>query len=80
MSRYLMLDVNMRGVFLAIQASVARMRDGGRVVTIGSNMAVRAGSPGSSVYAMTKASSRPLESGSLTRQPGACRSVPLIAT
>jgi 3-oxoacyl-[acyl-carrier protein] reductase len=51
----LMLDVNVRGVFLAIQASVARMHDGGRVVTIGSNTAVRTGSQGSSVYAMTKA-------------------------
>ena len=51
----LMLDVNVRGVFLAIQASVARMHDGGRIVTIGSNTAVRTGSRGSSVYAMTKA-------------------------
>lgn len=50
----LMLDVNVRGVFLAIQASAARMRDGGRIVTIGSNSAVRSGSPGGSVYAMTK--------------------------
>jgi len=50
-----MLAVNVRGVFLAIQASVARMRDGGRVITIGSNTAIRTGSPGSSVYAMTKA-------------------------
>lgn len=51
----LMLDVNVRGVFLAIQASAARMRDGGRIVTIGSNTAIRTGSQGSSVYAMTKA-------------------------
>lgn len=51
----LMLDVNVRGVFLAIQASVAEIRDGGRVVTIGSNTAVRTGAPGGSVYAMTKA-------------------------
>lgn len=43
-----MLDVNVRGVFLAIQASVAQMHDGGRVVTIGSNTAVRTGSQGSS--------------------------------
>ena len=42
-------------VFLAIQASTARMRDGGRVITIGSNTAIRTGSQGSSVYAMTKA-------------------------
>jgi hypothetical protein len=40
---------------LAIQASVARVHDGGRGVTIGSNTAVRTGSLGSSVYAVTKA-------------------------
>lgn len=51
----LLLDVNVRGVFLAIQAAVAQMRDGGRVITIGSNTAVRTGMPGNSVYAMTKA-------------------------
>lgn len=49
------LDVNVRGVFLAIQAAVAQLRDGGRVVTIGSNTAIRTGSQGSSVYGMTKA-------------------------
>ena len=42
-------------VVAAIQAAVAQMRDGGRVVTIGSNTAIRTGTPGSSVYAMTKA-------------------------
>lgn len=31
------------------------MRDGGRIVTIGSNTAVRTGTAGGSVYAMTKA-------------------------
>ncbi|MET0519403.1 MAG: SDR family oxidoreductase [Burkholderiaceae bacterium] len=51
----LSLNVNVRGVFLAIQAAVAQLRDGGRVITIGSNTAIRTGSPGSSVYAMTKA-------------------------
>jgi 3-oxoacyl-[acyl-carrier protein] reductase len=50
-----MLAVNVRGVFLAIQAAVAHLRDGGRIITIGSNGAVRTGFPGSSVYAMTKA-------------------------
>lgn len=49
-----MLAVNVRGVFLAIQAAAAHMRDGGRIVTIGSNTAVRGGIVGSSVYAMTK--------------------------
>ena len=49
------LGVNVRGVFLAIQAAVAQMEDGGRVITIGSNTAVRTGHAGSSVYAMSKA-------------------------
>jgi len=49
-----MLAVNVRGVFLAIQAAAARLRDGGRIITIGSNTAVRGGVVGSSVYAMTK--------------------------
>lgn len=51
----LMLAVNIRGVFLAIQAAASHMRDGGRVITIGSNTAIRTGMPGASVYAMTKA-------------------------
>ncbi len=50
-----MLAVNVRGVFLAVQAAAAAMNDGGRLVTIGSNTAVRSGGVGSSVYAMTKA-------------------------
>lgn len=59
----LKLDENVRGVFLAIQASAARMHDGGRVVTIGSNTAVRTGSQGSSVYAMTKAAAATMVKG-----------------
>jgi 3-oxoacyl-[acyl-carrier protein] reductase len=50
-----MLDINVRGVFLAIQAAAARLSDGGRIITIGSNTAVRSGHSGSSVYSMTKA-------------------------
>ncbi len=49
------LGVNVRGVFLAIQAATARMRDGGRVITIGSNTAERPIVAGGGVYAMTKA-------------------------
>jgi 3-oxoacyl-[acyl-carrier protein] reductase len=50
-----LLTVNVRGVFLSIQAAAARTLDGGRIITIGSNTAVRSGSVGSSAYAMTKA-------------------------
>ena len=50
-----MLAVNVRGVFLAVQAAALRMADGGSIITIGSNTAVRGGVVGSSVYAMSKA-------------------------
>jgi len=50
-----MLAVNVRGVFLAVQAAASRMADGGSIITIGSNTAVRGGVVGSSVYAMSKA-------------------------
>ncbi|MDY0962304.1 3-oxoacyl-ACP reductase family protein [Massilia sp. CFBP9026] len=49
-----MLDVNVRGVYLAIKAALPHMGEGGRIVTIGSNVAERSSHPGSSVYAMTK--------------------------
>jgi 3-oxoacyl-[acyl-carrier protein] reductase len=50
-----MLDVDVRGVLLSILASVAQMRDGVWLITIRSNTAIRTGSPGNIVYAMTKA-------------------------
>lgn len=50
-----MLDVNIRGVFLAVQAATAQMNDGGRVITMGSNTAVRSFIGAAAVYAMTKA-------------------------
>lgn len=49
-----MLDVNVRGVYLAIQAALPQMGSGGRVITIGSNVAERSKHPGSSVYTLTK--------------------------
>jgi len=42
----LMLKVNVRGVFLAIQAAAAHLSEGGRIITVGSNTAVRSGYPG----------------------------------
>jgi len=49
-----MLATNVCGVFVAIQASVPHLTDGGRIITIGSNTAVRTAFPGASVYSMTK--------------------------
>ena len=50
-----MVAVNIRGVFFAVQAAVASMSEGGRVIIIGSVVADRTGFPGSSIYSMTKA-------------------------
>ncbi|MEY9524024.1 3-oxoacyl-[acyl-carrier protein] reductase [Bradyrhizobium japonicum] len=50
----LILNVNVRGVYLSIQAAIPHIKYGGRVITIGSNVAVRAGSPGVSAYQMSK--------------------------
>lgn len=49
------LQVNIRGVYVAIQTAVAHMGDNGRVITIGSNSAVRPLTPIGTVYGMSKA-------------------------
>lgn len=48
------LHVNVRGVFLALQAVTASLREGGRIITIGSCAADRPAG-GSAAYAMSKA-------------------------
>ena len=50
-----MLAVNVRAAFVGIQAASQAMKDGGRIILIGSNTAVRTAFPGSSVYSLTKA-------------------------
>jgi 3-oxoacyl-[acyl-carrier protein] reductase len=49
-----MLAVNVRAVFVAIQAAVPHMKPGGRIITTGSVTADRSGFQGASVYSMTK--------------------------
>ncbi|MFE5394471.1 SDR family NAD(P)-dependent oxidoreductase [Streptomyces sp. NPDC056568] len=49
------LAVNVRGVFLTARAAAARMSDGGRIITVGSCMALRVPGPGGTLYAMSKA-------------------------
>ncbi|PPK63252.1 SDR family oxidoreductase [Actinokineospora auranticolor] len=48
------VDVNVRAVFTATQAAVPLLPDGGRIITIGSNLADRVPWPGQSLYAMSK--------------------------
>jgi 3-oxoacyl-[acyl-carrier protein] reductase len=49
-----MIAINVRAVFVAVQAALPHTRDGGRIITTGSVTGDRAGFPGASVYAMTK--------------------------
>jgi 3-oxoacyl-[acyl-carrier protein] reductase len=50
-----MVAINVRAAFVGIQAAAQEMNDGGRIVIIGSNAAIRTAFPGGSVYSMTKA-------------------------
>jgi 3-oxoacyl-[acyl-carrier protein] reductase len=50
-----MVAINVRAAFVGIQAAAQQMKEGGRIVVIGSNTAIRTGFPGGSVYSMTKA-------------------------
>lgn len=48
------LGIHARAVYLASQAAVRHMTDGGRIVSIGSNLAERVPFPGVALYAMSK--------------------------
>lgn len=58
-----MIAINIRAVFIGIQAAAKEMRDGGRIITIGSSAADRIAFPGISVYSMTKAAVQGLVRG-----------------
>jgi 3-oxoacyl-[acyl-carrier protein] reductase len=47
--------INLRAPFVASKAAAARMGEGGRIISIGSNLAERVLGPGISLYALTKA-------------------------
>ena len=49
-----LMDVNVRGVFLASQAAAKVMPDGGRIISIGSNLADRTPFAGITLYTMSK--------------------------
>ncbi len=48
------LDINVRGVFVATQAALRHMTEGGRIIMIGSAVGERAAAPGLVPYAATK--------------------------
>src|SRR5712692_1861258 len=48
------IDINVRGVFVATQAALKHMGDGGRIITIGSSVGERVLVPGLVPYSATK--------------------------
>jgi 3-oxoacyl-[acyl-carrier protein] reductase len=64
------MAVNVRAVFLASQKAAQYMQSGGRIITIGSNMAERVSFPTGTLYAMSKSALIGLTKG-LARDLGA---------
>src|SRR6266478_4464955 len=63
------IDINVRGVFVATQAALKHMRDGGRIISIGSAVGERVAAPGLVPYAATKGAVKIFTQG-LAREVG----------
>jgi 3-oxoacyl-[acyl-carrier protein] reductase len=63
------IDINLRGVMIATQAALRHMRDGGRIITIGSCVGERVATPGLVAYAATKGAVKIFTQG-LSREVG----------
>ncbi len=63
------LDINVRGVFVATQAALKHMQDGGRIIMIGSSVGERNMMPGLVPYAATKGAVKMFTQG-LAREVG----------
>ena len=66
------IDINLRGVFIATQAALKQMQDGGRIITIGSCVGERMMTPGLVAYAATKGAVKMFTQG-LSREVGSRR-------
>jgi 3-oxoacyl-[acyl-carrier protein] reductase len=63
------IDLNLRGVFIATQAALRHIRDGGRIINIGSCVGERMMTPGLVAYAATKGAVKMFTQG-LSREVG----------
>jgi 3-oxoacyl-[acyl-carrier protein] reductase len=63
------IDTNLRGVFIATQAALKHMNNGGRIITIGSCVGERMMTPGLVAYSATKGAIRMFTQG-LSREMG----------
>ena len=64
-----LLNVNFRGVLLTTQAALSHIPDGGRIITVGSNVGERVAFGGLTVYAATKSALESFNRG-LARELG----------
>ena len=64
-----MMDINVKAVFMASLTAIRHMKEGGRIISIGSNMADRVAGPGATLYAMSKSALIGLTKG-LAREVG----------
>ena len=64
-----MIDINVRGVFIATQAALKHMNDGGRIIMIGSCVGERMMTPGLAAYSATKGAVKMFTQG-LSREVG----------
>jgi len=63
------LDLNVRGVFIATQAALKHLKDGGRIIMIGSCVGERMMTPGLAAYSATKGAVKMFTQG-LSREVG----------
>lgn len=64
------LDLNVRGVFIATKAALKHLKDGGRIINIGSCVGERATTPGLAAYSATKGAVK-MFTQALSREVGA---------
>src|ERR1700681_1515550 len=64
-----LIDINVRGVFVATQAALKHMKSGGRIISIGSAVGERALTPGLVPYSATKGAVKMFTQG-LSREVG----------
>ena len=64
-----MLDLDIRGVFVATQAALKHMKSGGRIIMIGSCVGERTLTPGLAAYSATKGAVKMFTQG-LSREVG----------
>lgn len=64
-----LIDINIRGAFVATQAALKHMKDGGRIIMIGSSVGERMMTPGLVPYSATKGAVKMFTQG-LSREVG----------